>query len=299
MRSAACLLFVSAACGRLEFASVDASDSLQPDAMLPRFNAPVLLVELSDPGTDDDPTITGDGLEVYFASERGGAATGYADVYVSKRATAFSAWSAPTPVAELNSTDEDQSPGITADGLTIYFSSRRPTPFITGGSSNTWMSTRPDRASPWSTPSLVLEVSSTAEEFEPQPDATNTHLVFYRVVGTDRDLFMASRESTSAPWSAPAPITEVNTTGYERSPFLSPGGSTLWFSSDRESGMAGVTDIFVATRPSTSDAFGTPMVESELNSAADDDDPSLSSDGRILVFTSNVTGNYEIYEARR
>lgn len=302
MRFAASLLVFSAACGRLEFGHVDAwpGDGLSGDAELPHFNTPVLVSEVSDPLTDDDPTITGDGLELYFASERGGAATGYADIYVTTRATTFSSWSAPVPVVELNSTDEDQSPGITLDGLTLYFSSRRPTSMIAGGSSNTWIATRPDRTTPWSAPQLVLEVSSTMEEFEPQPDATNTSLVFYRQVGsTDRDLFIANRENTTLPWDAPAPMADVNTTAIERSPFLWGDKQAIWFSSDRASGTSGVDDIFMATRVMTNESFDVALPQTELNTAFDDDDPSLSADGRIIVFTSNATGNYEIYEARR
>jgi Tol biopolymer transport system component len=302
VRLAASLFLFSAACGRLQFADLDASsgDALLSDAELPHFNMPLVIAELSDPLTDDDPTLTGDGLELYFASERGGAATGYADIYVSTRATTFSSWSAPMPVVELNSTDEDQSPGITPDGLTMYFSSRRPTAASPGGSSNTWVATRPTRASAWSVPQLVLEVSSTMEEFEPQPDAANMRLVFYRQVGTtDRDLFIATRESPTLPWDPPFAMTDVNTTSIERSPFLSSDGQTIWFSSDRVSGTSGVNDIFTATRIIQNESFGVATPETELNTPFDDDDPSLSADNRIIVFTSNATGNYEIYEARR
>jgi Tol biopolymer transport system component len=146
----------------------------------------------------------------------------------------------------------------------------------------------------------VVEVSSTMEDFEPQPDAANTSLVFYRQVGTtDRDLFIASRENTTLPWGTAAPMADVNTTGIERSPFLSAGTKTLWFSSDRASGTSGVDDIFMATRVMTNESFDVALPQTELNTAFDDDDPSLSADGRIIVFTSNATGNYEIYEARR
>lgn len=306
MRVAASLLLVLAsACGRFGFASSDADGGASgdgSDAMpLGNFNQPVVIAEVSDPLTDDDPSITGDGLELYFASERGGSATGYADIYVATRTTIFDPWSAPMPVAQLNSTDEDQSPGITADGLTIYFSSRRPTALISGGSANTWVSTRPDRTSPWSTPQLVFEVSSTFDEFEPQPDASNTHLVFYRQINsTDRDIFISTRTTSVMPWATPVPIPEINTMGIERSPFLTADGLTIWFSSDRASGTAGSNDIYVATRTSPDTVFGTPAPENELNSPQDDDDPSLSADSRIIVFTrATPTNGYEIYEARR
>jgi hypothetical protein len=65
------------------------------------------------------------------------------------------------------------------------------------------------------------------------------------------------------------------------------------------SSTAGVNDIFVATRASTTTPFGPPTELAELDTSFDDDDPCLSGDGHIMVFTSNRDGNYEIYEARR
>jgi hypothetical protein len=308
VRIAASLFCISAAalfmcaCGRFEFAVIDDARIDASGDALPSgpFGAPQQVIALSHPLTDDDPTITGDGLELYFTSERGGAATGYADVYVTTRASLASGWSAPTPVIELNSTDEDQSPGITPDGLTIYFSSRRPS-LIGGMSANTWVSTRPDRASPWAAPALVQEVSTTFDEFEPQPDATNTHLVFYRLIdATNREIFVATRQSAALPWGTPVLIAEINTPGIERAAFLAADGLAIWFSSDRMSTTGpGINDLYIATRAMPDEPYGTPTFIAELNTSADDDDPCLSADARIIVFTSNVTGDYEVYEARR
>jgi hypothetical protein len=57
--------------------------------------------------------------------------------------------------------------------------------------------------------------------------------------------------------------------------------------------------MYVATRSTASEPFGTPVPVTELNTANDDDDPWLSADGHILLMTSDRSGNYEIYEARR
>ncbi|HEY4059727.1 MAG TPA: hypothetical protein VGM39_24100 [Kofleriaceae bacterium] len=298
MRAVALLVLV-AGCGRVAFESAtDAATDDAPDAPLGDFGAPLLIAETSDPGTEDDPTATDDALEMYFSSGRLGAASGFSDLFVTRRESLSSVWSAPSPVAELDSTEEDQSAGISPAGLTIYFTSRRTTPQIAGASSNIWMATRTTRANAWSAPALVPELSTTMDEFEPQPDESGLRIVLYRQIGSDRELMEATRATVGAAWGAPVLITSVNTTGDERSPMLADGGLSIYFSSDRSSGMAGVHDLFVAHRPTLDDPFGAPTLL-PVNSSADDDDPWVSTDGHVLLFSSTRSGNSELYEARR
>lgn len=291
------ILAVVAACGRFHFGALD--DGAAADVALGSFAMPVLAVPLMAPGVDDDPTATDDGLELYFASERIGAAGGYADIYVSTRSSRASAWSAPTNVTVLNSADEDQSPGITADGLTMYYTSRRPSP-IGGTSSNIWVATRAARSDAWSAPTFVAELSTTLDEFDPQPDPTHLRLVLYRqLTATNRDIYESTRASTSDPWGTPVLLDSVvNAPGGERSPCLAAGGLELWFGSDRASA-PDVHDIYVATRPSTSEPFVSAIAVDVLDSPQDDVDPWLSSDGRVILFSSDRTGDAEIYEAQR
>src|SRR5262245_39511575 len=133
-------------------AAVDAPDST--DASLGPFGAPTLVTELANPGSlDEDPTFTEDLAELYFTSDRGGNL----DIWRSERAAPTDRWGAPVRVAELSSTESDQTPSVSLDGLTIWFTSSRP------GSKrgdNIWVSTRPTRSSQWSTPTEVTELSS-------------------------------------------------------------------------------------------------------------------------------------------
>jgi Tol biopolymer transport system component len=294
---------LASACGRYEFMPVhDAprDDGRSSDAALGPFVAPTLVSALSHPLTDDDPTATADALELYFASERIGAAGGYADLYVTRRATRADPWGPPQNVVELNSVDEDQSPGIAPDGLTIYFSSRRPSP-LGGTSSNIWMAIRAARTDAWSAPTFVAALSTTLDEFEPQPDESGLRIVLYRQLdAVNRDVFEATRASTSDPWDTPVALANVNgATSDERSPCLRDGGRELWFSSDRDSATANVKDIYRATRANTGVAFDAGTMVNVLASAADDDDPWISSDGRVLVFSTTRDGNPEIYETQR
>src|SRR5262249_28741306 len=113
-----------------------APDSAAPFAVALRFRTPELVSALSDPNAiDEDPTFTGDLLELYFMSTR----VGTKDIWTSRRATPSAAWGAPAPVAELNSTANDWAPGISLDALSIWFVSER------NGAGKIWHASRAAR----------------------------------------------------------------------------------------------------------------------------------------------------------
>ena len=57
------------------------------------------------------------------------------------------------------------------------------------------------------------------------------------------DLFVSWRRSTAAAFDFHAALTDLNTSGDERDPWLSPDATQLYFTSDR----SGVLQIYVAT----------------------------------------------------
>lgn len=105
---------------------VEMRDAAVDAAPLGPFGAPQLVAEVSDTSHDDDVTLTGDMLEMYFESDR---TTGsgeeeeqegvIANFFVARRASVTDAWSEPVYVAELSSEREDTGIEITPDGLTI------------------------------------------------------------------------------------------------------------------------------------------------------------------------------------
>ena len=80
------------------------------------------VAELNSSSVDQRPAFSIDGREIFFASARNGTP----DIWTSRRRTIYSPWSAPERLAVIN-TDNAQElhPSLSADGMTLYFSSNR------------------------------------------------------------------------------------------------------------------------------------------------------------------------------
>ena len=63
------------------------------------FDTPVLVPELASPSQTDNPTLTGDLLEIYFTTDR---VSGNGDVWFATRATATAPFGTPAPVTAVN-----------------------------------------------------------------------------------------------------------------------------------------------------------------------------------------------------
>jgi Tol biopolymer transport system component len=261
------------------------------------FGAPTLIAELSSAEDDDDPSLTGDMLEIFFTSLRAGG-QGAEDIWTSTRATLSSPWSAPRPAVELNGPDDDLTAGVSPDGLTIWFSSTRRTGSL--GTNDIWTSTRATRGSAWSPPVMVSELSTSELEVYPHPDATGTRMAFAaRRAGTaNLDLFMTTRPSPAATWASGTPLSELNSSRIDTAPFLGPDALWIVFDSDRAGGPMG-RDLYYAERPATTMPFGPPALITELNGRGADTDPWMSADRRTIVFSSARGGSLDLYVASR
>jgi len=283
----ACLSLICglAACGSVAAAPPDAAGPAVP------FSPPRQVLELADPAQDDDPTLTDDMLEIYFASTRVTGQDGNADIWRSTRQRATDPWGAPGLVSELNTTRNDENPGISGDGLTLWFSSNRD------GNVDIYVATRATRAQSWSTPVRVSELSTAVDDLGAEPGRSQLRIAVYG--DSPRRLFESTRPALDGAWTTPValdslnqPATADNLSGF----FVS--DLEIWFVSTRPGGH-GQHDIYRAVRPAVDQPFATPVQVDGINGPSRDDDPWLSPDGHTVYFTSSVTGNQEIYVAER
>jgi hypothetical protein len=139
---------------------------------------------------DGDPVLTGDGGLLYFASQRG---TSY-DLYVSTRGSDGKYGSAQL-LTELSTADYDAHPRVTADGLTMYWSSMRTDGGAQGGA-DIWKATRASRAGAFGTPRRVAELNTSANESPTWVSADDCvmYLQSNRAGGAgDQDIWVATK----------------------------------------------------------------------------------------------------------
>ena len=190
-----------------------------------------------------DPSLSIDGLSLYFVSARSGG-SGSEDLWVATRATKESLWENPVNLGSIvNTSYGDMDPSLTANDLELYFSSDRP-----GGSGNhdIWLTTkRTSERNPegyWDTPiNLGSIVNSNIGEFSPSISADGLVLVFCRGTFYGRgDLWAVKRKSKDDSWGQPVnlgPIVNIMNSNID--PDVSSDGRWLfWNSSDQPGNMA-------------------------------------------------------------
>lgn len=171
------------------------------------------------------------------------------------------------------------SPSLASDGVTLYFASE--------GSIYTAVRASTDSLE-FGSVAPVAVVNTAANELTPSISADGLRLYFARGDDPVRDLYVAARANTASPFTAPVPLTAVNSGMYsELLPRERPDGRELFFAS-----FQGVTliDVWVARRDNLSDSFGAPALVAELNTSQDDNPGGLSSDGLRMVVASRRTG---------
>ncbi len=203
---------------------------------------------VNGPSYDVPFSISADGLSLYLTSDRAGGHGGV-DIYVARRVAPDAPWGTPENLGPtINSPWNDANPCISADGLSLYFSSYRPGGF---GSSDLWVTMRAALSDPWGLPTnFGSTVNSVYAEFQPSISVDGLALFFAydttNGAGPD-DIYVTTRTSVSDPWSPRINLgPPVNTSADDYYPSISSDGSTLYWCSTRPGGYGG-GDIWQAS----------------------------------------------------
>jgi hypothetical protein len=250
---------------------------------------------INSPGADQSPTLSPNGLTLYFASDRPGGFGGV-DLWVSHRATPQSPWETPVNLGStVNTPDADTGPSLSLDGHVLFFASSRA-----GGEGNfdIYVSHRVDVSDDlgWSQPVNVGSgVNSSTGEFGPwyaEDGADGPVLYFARGPNnTFSQLYSAPITRAGQSRGPAALIAELASPDFTQGhPTLSVNGRQMVFYSTRPGGVGGA-DLWSATRRSPNDSWSAPVnLGTPLNSPVNDLLPALSRDGRTLLFTSTRPG---------
>lgn len=239
------------------------------------------------------PALSPDGQWLYFSMV---PAEGMEDLYRARRGASGALFTALEPVPNLNSPSLEGSPFLSGDGLSLFFFSDR-----SGGTGNRdiWHATRASTSEEFASPAPLAAVNSSDMDLLPRlsPDGTALWFESTRSGGSgNSDIWEAARSAPGGSFGPPRPRSDLNTGAREEGFTLSADQLTVILASTRGTGDL---DLLIGTRATAGGDFGALQPLTELNSAEDDLDPFLSASGRELYFVSTRDGDYRIYHAVR
>jgi len=149
--------------------------------------------------------------------------------------------------------------------------------------------------------SLGPTVNNAQYNYAPCVSPDGRELYFHREPG---EIWVARRASPDDEWGLPSNLgPTINSPSYEGGPCLSGDGLSLYFFAVDRPGGFGDRDLWVTTRATVDDDWGTPLnCGASVNTAADERMPSLTADGLELYFTSGRSGgygNWDLWVTRR
>jgi hypothetical protein len=238
------------------------------------YETPVRLNSLiNTSGFEGKPSLSSDGLELYFVSDRSGAlgGPGDQDIYVSRRASTQDDWGAAERVPPpISSPFFDITPTISLDGLALYFASNRP-----GPNSPPWpdlfVSHRASVNDPWGpAENLGLGVNTMLFEGSISPSPDELTIYFAAIAPPDFafHIYKSTRNSTDEPFG-PRELIEspINSSGNDYGPALTPNQNTMFFTSGTDNPFApgAINHLYVSEGKNNNSPWGPRIYLDTLN----------------------------------
>ncbi len=272
---------------------------------------------------DMHPSLSKDGLSLYFSSNRPGI--GRMDLWVAQRDSLDSAWQPPLNLTMLNTASDDHAANLTMDGHYLFFYSTRPGGCNSGQRQELWVTHRQNKRDDlgWEPPinlGCVLNLPGT-DDGGPgywHDDATGIHYLYFarNYTPADPNGFSIYVSTCTADlkscneqqlWNSPDYVAELNSPGFRntKTAVRHRDGLEIFVTSNR-TGTTGGLDLWVSSRASTQDRWQTPIdLNSEngdkclqlgtdpcppVNSTSNDGAAAISWDGKTIFLYSNRGG---------
>jgi hypothetical protein len=217
------------------------------------WGSPVNLTTVNSAYREAFPSVSADGLELYFSDyyygpDRPGGQGGQ-DLWMTSRTSLNDPWDTPINLGPvINSSAQEVSVSISNDTLVMIFASNRAGG---RGSGDLYRSTRLTAEDSWGIPvNMGPTVNTSSFDAEACFSADGLSLIFCseRPGGFGSyDLWMTTRKSRNGSWQPPVNLgASLNTSSSDGAPALSHDMKTLYFASSRPGGY-GNDDIYEAS----------------------------------------------------
>jgi hypothetical protein len=255
---------------------------------------------INGPDNENAPTLSKDGVSLYFSSNRPCGDEDVvldANIWVAQRDSPAAPWNSAICLTINVDGFEDSAAAFSRDGHWMFFVSDRPGGVpgvgIPSNARDIWVSWRADvhDDDAWTDPVNAGIINSN------QADAGPTYFE-NDVLGWPQLLFTSNRNGTFDIWAAdvfgsaqfgtPSPVDELNTSNLvEARPSIRHDGLELFFF--RTAGA--FFDLYAATRVIPDGPWSEPVNLAEpVNSSFNEQQPAISPDRRMLFFASNRPG---------
>jgi Tol biopolymer transport system component len=242
-------------------------------------------------------TISADELSLFFASDRPGG-FGRNDLWVAERSSRDDEWDPAQNLGSKFNTDKDEvCPSVSPDSHWLLFCSRGLGGF---GGLDMFAAFRQDTSDnfDWEDPiNLGAGVNSAFEDgdpalfVDPETGVTTMYFASTRPGLGDYDIYMSTLGDDGA-FGPAILVRELSSPQRDAHPTIRRDGLEIFLASNRPGSVGGI-DLWASTRPTTHDAWSTPMnLGSTVNTAADERAPYLSADGERLYFASDRPGGF-------
>jgi hypothetical protein len=267
--------------------------------------------EVNTTSLDGCPIQSPSGLSLYMASNRPGGRGGL-DIWVATRTSTSAPWGAPVNLGEpVNSAADDFCPTpVGKKGL--FFVSREALPGACG-QGDIYFTSR-NGAGAWAEPERLLCApagpNSELDEQGPSWVDVNGKLRAQKQLYFSRssvapsvagEIFVSTRQN-GARFGPATPVSALNdSAANDIQPNIRADGLEVVFTSNR-AGTLGGQDLWAATRSAVTASWSAPVnLGAAVNTAAGETRPSLSRDGRQLLFgrAPGPEGNSDIYVTTR
>ncbi len=258
---------------------------------------------INSSSVDANASLSPDGHALYFISTRPGGFGGN-DIWTSQRQCLACPWEEPMNLgAVINTNAIEASPSVSEDGQLLFFYSTKAGGF---GGADIYVSHRISTSAAgdvWGDPvNLGPDVNTAAAEQGPYyvkvSGEANASVYFNRPGPSgSTDIYKVFVSNDGVPLGPAVLVPELSDpSGFDQKVAVRTDGHELFLSAIRSGGF-GNFDIYRFTRQSTNDPWSAPEhLDAPINTPDIDSQPSLSRDGKTLIFTSIRPGGYGVQD---